>query len=51
VTGDAAIREEIGRVGEDGVEPAFGISGGDGVQEFQGIAVIKSDERVVGGEN
>ena len=32
VTGDAAIREEIRRVGEDGVEPALRIFGGDGVQ-------------------
>jgi len=62
VTGDAAVgpasapklrpgRQEIGRVGEDGIEPAFGIFGDDGVEEFQGIAVVKADEGGVGGEN
>ena len=49
VTGDAAVGQEIRRVGKDGVEAAFGIFGGDGVKEFQGVAVIKADERVVGG--
>ena len=51
VTGDAAVGEKIRRVGEDGVEPAFGIFGGDGVQKLQTVAVIKTDEGVVGGKN
>ena len=62
VAGDAAVgpafaqklrpgRQEIRRVGKDGVEPAVGIFGRDGVEEFQTIAAIKTDERGVGGEN
>jgi hypothetical protein len=51
VAGDAAIREEIRRVGEDGVEAALGIFGRDGVQEFEGIAVIEAEEGGIGGEN
>jgi len=39
VAGDAAVGEEIGRVSEDGVEPAFGIFGGDGVEQFEAVAV------------
>lgn len=43
VTGDAAVGKEIGRVGKDGVEPAVGIFGGDGVEEFQAIALIEPE--------
>ena len=43
VTGDAAVGEKVRRVGEDGVEAAFGIFGGDGVQEFQTVSMIKPD--------
>jgi hypothetical protein len=43
MTGDAAVREEVRRVGKDGVEPAFGIFGGDGVEQFEGVAVIEPD--------
>ena len=43
VTGDAAVGEEIRRVGEDGVEAAFGIFGGDGVEQFQTVSMIKPD--------
>jgi len=39
------------RVGKDGVESAVGIFGGDGVEEFEGISAIKTDEGVVGGED
>ena len=51
VAGDAAVGEEIGRVGKDGIEPAFRIFGGDGVQEFQRVAVIETDEWGVVGED
>ena len=51
VTGDAAIREEIRRVSKDGVEPALGIFGGDGVEQFEAVAVVQTDERIVGGED
>jgi hypothetical protein len=51
VTGDTAVREKVRWVGKDGVEAAFGIFGGDGVQQFQTVPVIKSDEGIVGGEN
>ena len=48
---DAAVREEIRRVGKDGVEPAVGIFGRDGVEQFEGITVVQADERSVGGED
>jgi hypothetical protein len=51
VTGDAAIREEIRRVGEDGVESAVGIFGGDGVEQFEAVAMVQTEEGVVGGED
>jgi hypothetical protein len=37
------VGQEIRRVGKDGVEPAIGIFGVDGVQQFEGIAVIEPD--------
>ena len=49
MAGDAAVGEEIGRVGEDAVETAFGIFGMDGVEEFEGVAVVEADERSVRG--
>ncbi len=50
VTGDAAVGQEIRRVGKDGVEPAFGILGRDGVEEFEGIAVVEAEEGGIGGK-
>ena len=50
MTGDAAVGQKVWRVGKDGVEPAIGIFGGDGIEEFEGIAAIKAEEWVVGGE-
>ena len=52
VAGDAAVGEEIGRVGKDGVEAA-GISmpGINGVQQLQTISVIEADEGGVGAED
>lgn len=41
VAGDAAVGEEIGRVGKDGVEAAVGIFGGNGVEQFKVVAVVK----------
>ena len=41
VTGDAAVREKVWRVGKDGVEPALGIFGGDGVQQIQTVSMIQ----------
>jgi len=49
VAGDTAIgpafaqklrpgRQEIRRVGKDGVEPAVGIFGRDGVEQFEAVA-------------
>ena len=46
-----AGRQEIRWVGEDGVEPAFGIFGGNGVQQIKAIAVVEPDERGIGLEN
>ena len=54
VAGDTAIgpafaqklrpgRQEIRRVGKDGVEPAVGIFGRDGVEQFEAVAAIKPD--------
>ena len=40
VAGDAAVGEEIGRVGENHVEAALGITGGDGVEDFEAVVVI-----------
>jgi hypothetical protein len=51
VATDAAVGKKIRRVGKDGVEPAFGIFGGNGVEEFEGIAVIETDKGMVGLEN
>ena len=51
VTGDAAVREEIRRIGKDGVEAAgVAVLCGDGVEQFEAIAVIQADERRVGGK-
>ncbi|MDB6122791.1 MAG: hypothetical protein JWQ71_1784 [Pedosphaera sp.] len=47
VTGDAAVGKEIGRVGEDHVEPAFGVFGGDGVEDGEAVVVVEPD--AVGG--
>ena len=62
VAGDAAIRpafapklwrgrQEIWRVGKDGVEPAVGIFGGDGVEQFEAVRMVQTNERRVGGED
>ena len=39
VAGDAAIGEEIGRVGEDEVDGGFGEQG----EEFEGVALVEAD--------
>ena len=39
MAGDAAIGEEVGRVGEDEVDGGFGDEG----EEFEGIALIEMD--------
>ena len=44
VAGDAAVGEEVWRVGEDAVEAAFGVFGGDGVEEFEAVALVEADE-------
>jgi len=51
VAGDAAVGEEIGRVGEDGVEAAFGVFGGDGIEEVEAVALVEADEGRITGEN
>ena len=47
VAGDAAVGEEVGRVGEDAVEAAFGVFDGDGVEEFEAVAVVEPKAAVV----
>jgi hypothetical protein len=39
VAGDAAVGEEVGRVGEDEVDGGFGEEG----EEFEGVAVVEAD--------
>jgi len=39
VTGDAAVGEEVGRVGEDEVDGRFGDEG----EEFEAIALIEAE--------
>jgi hypothetical protein len=51
VTGDAAVGQEIRRVGNDSVEPAFRIFAGNGVEQFEAVAMVKPDKGCVGGEN
>ena len=51
VAGDAAVGEEIGRVGKDAVEAAFGIFDGDGVEEFEAVALVKPERAGGVGEN
>jgi len=51
VAGDAAVGEEIGRVGKDGVESALRIFGRDGVKERETIGVVEAEEGRVVGEN
>jgi len=50
VATDAAVGEEIGRVGENGVEAAgVAVFGVDGIEEFEAVAVVEAEERGVGG--
>jgi hypothetical protein len=51
VATDAAVGKKIRRVGKDGVEAAFGIFGGNGVEQFEAVAVIEAEEGMVGGED
>jgi hypothetical protein len=44
VTGNAAVGQKIGRVGEDGVESAFRIFSRDGVEELETVAVIQIEQ-------
>jgi hypothetical protein len=39
VAGDAAVGEEVGRVGEDEVDRGFGEEG----EEFEGVALVEAD--------
>ena len=39
VAGDAAVGEEVGRVGEDEVDGGFGEEG----EEFEGVALVETD--------
>ena len=51
VAGDAAVGEEIGRArAKMAAEAAIGMFGGDGIEEFKGVAVVKADEGGIGGE-
>ena len=43
VTGDAAVGEEVGRVGEDHVKTAVGVFGGDGIHHFEAVALVEED--------
>lgn len=43
VAGDAAVRKEVRRVGENHVEAAVGVLGGDGVEDFEAVALIEPD--------
>lgn len=43
MAGDAAVGEKIRRVGENHVEPAFGISGRNRIQDGQTVIIIKPD--------
>jgi hypothetical protein len=43
VATDAAVGRKIRRVGKDGVETACGISGGNGVEQFEAVAVVKPE--------
>jgi hypothetical protein len=38
---DAAFEREIRRVGKNAVEAALGVFGGDGVEEFEAVAVVE----------
>ncbi len=51
VATDAAVGEEIGRVGKDGVEPSgVAVFGVDGVEEFEAVAVVEPQGAVGVGE-
>jgi hypothetical protein len=39
MAGDAAVGEEVGRVGEDEVDGGFGEEG----EEFEGVALVEAD--------
>jgi hypothetical protein len=41
VAGDAAVGEEVRRVGEDAVETAIGMARGDGVENGEAVAVVE----------
>ena len=47
MTTDAAVGKKVGRVGKDGVEASgVAILGIDGVEEFEGVAVVKPEAAV-----
>ena len=50
VAGDAAVGKKIRGIGENGVESALRVFGGDGVEEPETIAVIETEEWAVAGE-
>ncbi len=43
VTGDAAVGEEVGRVGEHHVETAVGMFRSDGVEDLKTVALVEED--------
>jgi hypothetical protein len=45
------VERKYGGVGKDGVEAAFGIFGGNGVEEFETIAVVEAHEWIFGTED
>lgn len=47
VASDAAVGEEVRRVGEDGVEAAVGMACGDGIEEGEAVALVEEDAAVV----
>ena len=50
MTTDAAVGKKIRRVGKDGVEAAgVAVFGVNGVEQFEAVAVIQSEEGYVGG--
>ena len=52
MAGDAAVREEVRRVGEDAIEATgVAVAGVDGVEEFEAVAVVEADEGRVRGVN
>ena len=43
MTGDTPIRQKVRRIGEHDVEAAVGMFGGDGVEDFETVALVEED--------